>query len=58
MIKRAGYTGDNFIDPMCGSGTLLFEAACVATDTAPGIRREHYGFFNLNSLIKMSGITF
>ena len=52
MIKRAGYTGDNFIDPMCGSGTLLFEAACVATDTAPGIRREHYGFFNLKQFDK------
>ena len=47
MVKRAGYNFENFLDPMCGSGTLLFEAAAVATDTAPGIRRTHFGFFNL-----------
>ena len=34
-----------FIDPMCGSGTLLIEAALIATDTAPGIFRHYYGFY-------------
>ena len=47
MVVRSGYKGDNFIDPMCGSGTLLLEAAAIATDTAPGLRRSHYGFFKL-----------
>ncbi|MBP5243887.1 MAG: 23S rRNA (guanine(2445)-N(2))/(guanine(2069)-N(7))-methyltransferase, partial [Succinivibrio sp.] len=47
MIKRSGYNNENFLDPMCGSGTLLFEAASFATDTAPGLRREHFGFFAL-----------
>lgn len=47
MIARAGYTEGNFVDPMCGSGTLLLEAAAVVTDTAPGLKRSHYGFFNL-----------
>ncbi|MGN1280454.1 MAG: bifunctional 23S rRNA (guanine(2069)-N(7))-methyltransferase RlmK/23S rRNA (guanine(2445)-N(2))-methyltransferase RlmL [Succinivibrio sp.] len=47
MVKRAGFSKGNFLDPMCGSGTLLFEAALIATDTAPGINREHFGFYNL-----------
>ncbi len=29
---------------MCGSGTLLIEAAYMAADIAPGIMREYYGF--------------
>jgi len=31
-------------DPMCGSGTLLIEAAYMAANMAPGILRKHYGF--------------
>lgn len=31
-------------DPMCGSGTLLIEAAYIAANIAPGILRKHYGF--------------
>ena len=31
-------------DPMCGSGTLLIEAAYIAANMAPGILRKHYGF--------------
>ncbi len=52
MIKRSGYSCGNFLDPMCGSGTLLFEAASVATDTAPGLHREHFGFFSLKQFDK------
>lgn len=37
--------GQNFIDPMCGSGTFLIEAAMQQGDIAPGIYREDYGFF-------------
>ena len=32
------------VDIMCGSGTLLIEAALMATDTAPGLLRRHWGF--------------
>jgi 23S rRNA (guanine2445-N2)-methyltransferase / 23S rRNA (guanine2069-N7)-methyltransferase len=31
-------------DPLCGSGTLPIEAALMATDTAPGLSRESFGF--------------
>ncbi|TNF66626.1 MAG: bifunctional 23S rRNA (guanine(2069)-N(7))-methyltransferase RlmK/23S rRNA (guanine(2445)-N(2))-methyltransferase RlmL [Gammaproteobacteria bacterium] len=34
------------IDPMCGSGTLLIEAAMIAYEIAPGIDRDYYGFKN------------
>lgn len=54
MIARSSYNGENFLDPMCGSGTLLLEAASVATDTAPGIHREHFGFFKLKQFEKES----
>ncbi len=47
MVARSGYEGGNFCDPMCGSGTLLLEAAALATDTAPGLKRQHYGFLKL-----------
>jgi 23S rRNA (guanine2445-N2)-methyltransferase / 23S rRNA (guanine2069-N7)-methyltransferase len=33
-----------FVDPMCGSGTLGIEAAMIAGDIAPGLRRRYYGF--------------
>ncbi|SPT67750.1 Ribosomal RNA large subunit methyltransferase L [Anaerobiospirillum thomasii] len=47
MVVRAGYDNFNFIDPMCGSGTLLLEAALYATDTAPGLKRSRFGFLHL-----------
>ncbi len=34
----------NFIDPMCGSGTILIEAALIANNIPPGYYREDYGF--------------
>ena len=36
--------GGAIIDPMCGSGTLLIEAALIAADSAPGLLRPYYGF--------------
>jgi 23S rRNA (guanine2445-N2)-methyltransferase / 23S rRNA (guanine2069-N7)-methyltransferase len=36
--------GGAFLDPMCGSGTLPIEAAMIAADMAPGLRREYWGF--------------
>ena len=41
--KRAS-NGESLIDPMCGSGTLLIEAAMMAADIAPGLKREYFGF--------------
>ena len=36
--------GQPFADPLCGSGTLLVEAAMIACRRAPGLGREHFGF--------------
>jgi len=35
--------GKPLLDPMCGSATLLIEAALIAADTAPGLSREYFG---------------
>ena len=32
------------LDPMCGSGTLVIEAALMCADVAPGLERERFGF--------------
>ena len=45
MILMTGWKGDtDFIDPMCGSGTLLVEAALIARNMAPGLFRKEYAF--------------
>ena len=49
LLLRCGWPeiaagGGSFVDPMCGSGTLPIEAALIATDTAPGLLRDYYGF--------------
>jgi len=49
ILQRAGWpaiaaSGGAFVDPMCGSGTLVIEAAMMAADIAPGLQREHWGF--------------
>lgn len=45
MILKTGWKGEsNFIDPMCGSGTLLIEAAMIALNIAPGVHRKEYAF--------------
>lgn len=45
IILRSGWqSGTPMVDPMCGSGTLLIEAAMMASDRAPGLHREHWGF--------------
>ncbi len=45
MILKSGWRGESdFIDPMCGSGTLLIEAAMIALGTPPGIHRPHFAF--------------
>ncbi|OJW15803.1 class I SAM-dependent RNA methyltransferase [Mucilaginibacter sp. 44-25] len=37
----------HFINPMCGSGTLVIEAALLATDKHPGLFRMNYGFMHI-----------
>lgn len=45
MILLSGWKGErDFIDPMCGSGTLLIEAALIARNMSPGIFRKEFAF--------------
>ena len=45
MLLMAGWNGQtNFIDPMCGSGTLLIEAGLIALNIAPGVYRSSFAF--------------
>jgi 23S rRNA (guanine2445-N2)-methyltransferase / 23S rRNA (guanine2069-N7)-methyltransferase len=49
LLLRAGWPliaaqGGSLIDPMCGSGTLLTEAAMQMADIAPGIWRKEFAF--------------
>ncbi|MCK5396088.1 MAG: bifunctional 23S rRNA (guanine(2069)-N(7))-methyltransferase RlmK/23S rRNA (guanine(2445)-N(2))-methyltransferase RlmL, partial [Gammaproteobacteria bacterium] len=49
MLYRARWNtfyekGMPLIDPMCGSGTLLIEAAMMASNFAPGLMRDKFGF--------------
>ncbi|HEX2572034.1 MAG TPA: bifunctional 23S rRNA (guanine(2069)-N(7))-methyltransferase RlmK/23S rRNA (guanine(2445)-N(2))-methyltransferase RlmL [Polyangia bacterium] len=41
---RLAAAGAPLMDPMCGSGTLVIEAALMATDRAPGLGRDYFGF--------------
>ncbi len=42
--KKIAAEGGSLIDPMCGSGTLLIEAALIAADIAPGLLHQQFGF--------------
>jgi 23S rRNA (guanine2445-N2)-methyltransferase / 23S rRNA (guanine2069-N7)-methyltransferase len=48
MLIRAGWNSDPgprpLVDPMCGTGTFLVEAAWMAMDVAPGSRRRSWWF--------------
>ena len=47
MVKLSGWKADcDFIDPMCGSGTILIEAALAALNVPAGFFRQDYGFFH------------
>ena len=44
IVKLSGWQGDMILlDPMCGSGTLLIEAALMHGDSAPGLGRSYFG---------------
>jgi len=45
LVLMSGYNEDcNFIDPMCGSGTILIEAAMIANNIPANINRKEFGF--------------
>jgi 23S rRNA (guanine2445-N2)-methyltransferase / 23S rRNA (guanine2069-N7)-methyltransferase len=49
LLLRSGWAamaaeGAAFYDPMCGSGTLVIEAAMIAANIAPGLLRKRFGF--------------
>ena len=53
MIMLTGWHGEcDFIDPMCGSGTLLIEAALIARNMAPGLFRKEFAFEKWNDFDK------
>lgn len=45
LILKTGWKGDsNFVDPMCGSGTFLIEAALIGANINPGVFRNGFAF--------------
>lgn len=47
IIMLSGWKGDvPFVDPMCGSGTFVIEAALIAAGIQPGVFRRHFSFEN------------
>jgi 23S rRNA (guanine2445-N2)-methyltransferase / 23S rRNA (guanine2069-N7)-methyltransferase len=49
LLIRAGWPerlrgGEALVDPLCGAGTLLIEAALMAADMAPNLLRVRFGF--------------
>jgi putative N6-adenine-specific DNA methylase len=50
MVLLSGWDGTtNFIDPMCGSGTIPIEAGLIACHIPPGSFREEYSFKHWNN---------
>ena len=48
VILSTGWRGKgNFLNPMCGSGTLGIEAALIGLDKAPGLLRTNFAFMHL-----------
>ena len=55
VVLATGWEGKgNFINPMCGSGTLAIEAALIALERAPGLLRSNYGFMHLKEFDEFS----
>lgn len=49
MLLMAGWNGQtDLVDPMCGSGTILIEAAMIALNIPPGIYRSSFAFERWN----------
>jgi 23S rRNA G2445 N2-methylase RlmL len=48
VVLATGWRGaGNFINPMCGSGTLAIEAALIGVNRAPGLLRTNFGFMHI-----------
>jgi putative N6-adenine-specific DNA methylase len=48
IVLSTGWNGNgNFINPMCGSGTLAIEAALIGLNRAPGLLRSNFGFMHI-----------
>ena len=48
VVLATGWRGSgNFINPMCGSGTLAIEAALIGLNRAPGLLRSKFGFMHI-----------
>ena len=47
VLATEGKGEGNFVNPMCGSGTLAIEAAGIAVGKAPGLLRSNFGFMHL-----------
>ncbi|MEW6117788.1 MAG: THUMP domain-containing protein [Nitrospirota bacterium] len=53
VIMATTWRGNgNFVNPMCGSGTLAIEAALMGVNRAPGLLRENFGFMHLKGFRK------
>ena len=49
LLLLSGYDGtQNLIDPMCGSGTILIEAAMIAVNFPPNLNRAEFAFEKWN----------
>ena len=45
LVMMSGWSGESdFMDPMCGSGTILIEAAMIACNIPPNLMRNEFGF--------------
>lgn len=50
MVMLSGYDGSQpFLDPMCGSGTIVMEATMIAARMAPNLKRKEFGFMRWNN---------
>lgn len=45
LLLHSGWDGQcDFLDPMCGSGTILIEAAMIACNIPPNLNKKEFGF--------------
>jgi len=52
LVQLSGWDGKStFLDPMCGSATILIEAAMLAANIPAGYHREHFGFMNWHKVL-------
>lgn len=50
ILKLSGWDGKtDLVDPFCGSGTILIEAALMAAGLPPNLERHHYAFKNFEN---------